>query len=69
MKHFAGITTLVTAAFVLRLAPLRGSALDIHIHDRYSVIPAGMIGFWLFTGIALAWLLLVAGHRMWHRSE
>ena len=69
MKHLAGITTLVAAAFVLRFAPLPGATFDMSVHDRYFAIPVGVIGFWLLAGIALAWLLIVANRKMRHRSE
>ena len=69
MKHFAGIAALVAAALFLKFGPLSGAGVDIHIHDRYRVIPISVIGFWLVAGIALAWLLLVAARKIRHHSE
>ena len=69
MKHFAGIAALVAAALFLKFGPLGGVGVDIHIHDRYRVIPISAIGFWLVAGIALAWLLLVAAHKIRHHAE
>jgi len=69
MKHFAGITTLVAAALFLKFGPLGGVGVDIHIHDRYRVIPISAVGFWLVVGIALAWLLFVAARKIRHHSE
>jgi hypothetical protein len=64
MKDFPGVAALVAAALFLRFGTLGRVGVDIHIHDRYRVIPISVIGFWLVAGIALAWLVIVATRKI-----
>src|SRR5215813_12837995 len=37
--------------------PFQLLGLDVHIHDRYRIIPFRIITFWALIGLAAAWIL------------
>ena len=56
MKNYIGLAVFV--AFVAGAYLLFGAlGLDIHIHDRYVVVPFSVFLFWLSIGFAGVWLL------------
>lgn len=60
MKHFIGAAVLVVLALVVRYCLLQQFALDVHVHDRYFVIPLRIIAFWFLMGLAAAWFVIAA---------
>ena len=65
MKNYIGVTVLILVALLAEFSPLLHSnlGLDVHLHDRFFVIPLAKIIFWLCIVVATGWLLLISVRR------
>lgn len=69
MKSYIGIAVLIVVALTAKFSPLLHTnfGLDIHMHDRYYVIPLNDVVFRVCLVAATAWILCMGARGMWSR--